>query len=117
MTKRALLVEDVPDISSLLAYLISHAGWEVDAVLSSAEALQLFAPRRYSLVIADINLGRGLDGVSLAQRLLALEPGLRVVLMSGDSVSEADRAQAAGLGRILVKPFDPERILALLAEL
>ena len=112
--KRALVVEDVPDIRDLLAFVIRHCGWEVDAVLSGTEALWLFQPGRYDLVLADINLGGGLDGIAVAQRLLQSEPGLRIVMMSGDSSGDAERAAAAGLGRILVKPFTPDELQAII---
>jgi len=117
--KRALVVEDAPDLSSLLAQVISLDGWAVDVVSDGAEALQTFKPGRYGLVITDINLGGGLDGIALALKLLALEPGLRITVMSGSSSTstDADRARAAGLGAILEKPFDPAKLLAMIRRI
>jgi CheY-like chemotaxis protein len=115
--KRALVVEDAPDLSSLLATVIRLSGWVVEVVANGAEALQTFKPGSYDLVITDINLGGGLDGIALAQRLLALEPGLRITVMSGSASADADRAKAAGLGSILAKPFEPKQVLEIIRRI
>jgi two-component system NtrC family response regulator len=112
--ERVLVVEDAPDISSLLAYIINRSGRAVDVASDGDEALRTFKPDCYSLVIVDVHLGGGLDGIALALKMLSLEPGLRIVLMSGSVSADAERAKSAGLGPILAKPFEPDQVLALL---
>jgi CheY-like chemotaxis protein len=115
-SRRALVVDDDEAIRRVLARAIGQSGWAVDVVATGAEALQTFKVGRYNLVMTDIDLGDGLDGITLARQLLTLEPTLRIRLMSGTSSTHVDRAKAAGLGPILEKPFEFQEIAKLLEE-
>jgi DNA-binding response OmpR family regulator len=108
--KRALIVDDEPELRHMLSRFLGISGWDAVAVASAAEALDAFKVGRFSFVISDVDLG-AVDGIALAWKLRALEPTLRIALMSGSSTAHADQAKAAGLGPILSKPFDLKEIV------
>ena len=66
----------------------------------------------FDLLVTDVQMPV-LDGISLAERALSANPGLRILFMSGYA-SEIDRARGLGGTNIsyLVKPFTLEQIRA-----
>jgi len=65
----------------------------VTAVASAAEALS-FSPDRetFDILVIDLNLGIGLSGTQLAQRLCERWPVMKVIVTTGDSGSDEARA-------------------------
>ncbi len=87
---RVLVVEDDADVRAVALAFVEALGcrWtacaSADAALAAlTEALDGHAP--YDLLFSDITLGPGLDGLALAERAQALQPGLPVLLTSGYS--------------------------------
>ncbi len=112
---RAVLVVD-PDSAvraSACAVLVS-AGLLAASAADGKEALRLVAGGtvRPDVLLTTIEL-RTMSGIELAARLLAIRPGLRVVMMTGDP----DRAAAARnhwpiVALVLMKPLDRVELVA-----
>lgn len=109
---RALVIEDDDSIRRMLSRCLSQWGWEPVACSSVADARAAFDVRRPELALCDVDLPDG-DGVELARALLAIDPRLRVLMMSGDPAN-LERAHQAGLSPALLKPFEPAELRALL---
>lgn len=104
--KRILIVEDEPSLLDLLSlYFTTKLGWEVVCAGSGAAALEAFEPGKFHMLLADVDLGDGPDGIEVARQMRQQEPPLRVVIMSGEPKNEA-KARNADLGTFLSKPFD-----------
>lgn len=111
--RAAILVVD-DDAAARDAYRAALAG-EFDLLLAEdgAAALALFGGRRVDLVLLDL-LMPGLDGLAVLERLRAADAAVRVLVVTG-----LDRAQAAlsavrlGALDVVVKPFDPDGLVAL----
>jgi two-component system cell cycle sensor histidine kinase/response regulator CckA len=111
---RVLVVEDEAVLRAAIARAIGRQGLEVLCAEDGLRALDLLAGPEgedIGLIISDIRMP-GLDGVMLAERALALRPGLPVLLVSG-------YADAPGRGRLaelevgfLAKPFALSDLLA-----
>jgi CheY-like chemotaxis protein len=116
---RVLLLEDDPGLRQASRRWLAARGLDVAAAATGAEALRLaadgFAP---DLVVCDLHLADGENGVDALQRLRAAAGrDLPALLLSGDS-SEAARALARVEGvRMLLKPVDPDELLAELRRL
>ena len=82
---RVLVVEDDEAFRATLLDLLQRAGAEAQGVRSAEVALEALqaAPALPQLVLSDICLGRGEDGLGLARTLRARWPNLPVILMSG----------------------------------
>lgn len=104
--ERVLVVEDEEGARDGLRQLLELLGYEVVAVASGEAALALESGGSFHVLLTDYVLP-GLDGVTLAQKLLARWPAVQVILMSGYAEDEFVRqAVASGQLRFLAKPFD-----------
>jgi DNA-binding NtrC family response regulator len=103
--RHILIIEDDCDVRRFLARFVEISGGKAVAVANGPEALDAFRPTEFDMLLTDVDLKGGIDGIAVAKELLALQPGLRVAVMSGNPKNEA-RAQEAGFGTFLAKPLD-----------
>ncbi|MES2718681.1 MAG: CHASE domain-containing protein [Pseudomonadota bacterium] len=107
-----LYVDDDEVVALTVQALLENAGYRVSWLSQASQALaQVQAdPAAFDLVITDYNMP-GMSGLALAEALLALAPGLPVVLASG-YVTEDLQARARGLGvqAVLFKEHSVERL-------
>jgi CheY-like chemotaxis protein len=105
---RVLLVDDDPPVQLALRRMLEALGYDVTAAGDGEEALALF--RRdsgaFDAVVTDQTLPR-LCGDALARALLALRPGLPVLICTGYSERlDEERASQIGAAALLMKPLD-----------
>ena len=72
--------------------------------------------RTWRNYLSAIDLDAGVDGINLAKTLLALDPGLPIVMISGDPFNAA-RVKKARLGHFFTKPFQIESIASVLRQI
>lgn len=114
MTHRILVVDDQPDLR-LLIRLTLRAQGEVVLAASAAAALAQLAESAYDLLVLDICLGDGVNGLALCRQLrdAPATRGLKIMLLSGcGQTSEVEAGLAAGADHYMVKPFSPEELAA-----
>ena len=96
--------------------LIKH-GFEVHAAATAQDALEhLTCGAPCDLLLTDLNLGPGMDGVALAWRVRELRPGLQVVYASG-SYHRLDEFQAVPGATFIPKPYNPDRLCTMLCHM
>ncbi|HEY0525981.1 MAG TPA: response regulator [Stellaceae bacterium] len=105
---KILLVDDHDDIRRLVATALGNEGYRVEVAKDALKARRAIARGRYDLVIADVALPRGEDGISLVAH--AREQGCGVLLISGSYAAE-ERLKGSGL-TYLMKPFRVASFLA-----
>ena len=113
-----LAVDDSPSMRGMIAYLLRQAGYEVLEADDGEKALALAKARRVDLVLTDQNMPN-MDGLSLVASLRALPEYRRVpilMLTTESSAEMKERGRAAGATGWMVKPFDPERLVGMLAK-
>src|SRR5688572_12818085 len=114
---RILLVEDAMDARFLLTEILKSRGYEVDDVSTGHSALQQIGCSIYDLIILD----RGLPDLSGIQLLAALRANPRtkttpILFVTGDGdVSSQVEGLRAGADDYIVKPYEPEILLARVA--
>jgi CheY-like chemotaxis protein len=99
-----LLVEDDADSRDALHDLLVAFGLRCTAVPSAEEAIRLAPGERYDILLSDVTLP-GMSGDDLARTLRSVQPGIRVVLVSGYG-DAADIGGAIPGARLLPKPID-----------
>jgi response regulator RpfG family c-di-GMP phosphodiesterase len=105
-TRTILLVEDEETTRLFIQRFLEREGYAVTAVDAAEEGIVEAGETPPDVLIADIHLP-GLSGIELASFLLAQDPMLPVILMTGDPDEElARRALAAGPVQYLLKPFE-----------
>jgi PAS domain S-box-containing protein len=84
-----LLVEDEPAVLEAVKMMLTHLNYRVLTANNGKEALAVYARQKadIALVLADMVMP-GMDGSNLLQRLKALAPSVRVVMMSGYPLGE-----------------------------
>jgi two-component system cell cycle sensor histidine kinase/response regulator CckA len=112
-TETVLLVEDDPEVQSLLLRVLVQAGYEVSLAGDGAEALVVAARMDVpaDLLITDLIMPR-MGGRELASQLQFMYPALRVIYTSGYTQETAlyDDAKA-GRVTFVQKPFNPNDVL------
>jgi DNA-binding NtrC family response regulator len=106
-TGTVLLVDDDPEVRSVTAQLLEMSGYTVIAASNSPEAIACFQRhgREIDVLVTDLVLANGLNGLDLMSALLAERPTLPVLLITGYSEALANSPHA-GSAPVLVKPFD-----------
>jgi len=109
---RILLAEDDDQMRGFLSRGLRRAGHAVDAVADGETALQRSHHVEYDLLLADVVMP-GIDGIELARRLTARQPGLRIMFITGfAAVAMQDERLAPQRPRILSKPFHLRHLIA-----
>jgi CheY-like chemotaxis protein len=98
----ALVVEDNPDVAEVTRQLIEQLGYTVQTAENAQAALALAERVPFQIVISDIVMAGGIDGIALAKTLRQRRPDLPIVLVTGYS-SSASAAEAEF--SVLRKPF------------
>jgi DNA-binding NarL/FixJ family response regulator len=114
MDDRILIVEDDLLVASQMEMALSDAGFDIAGVATTPEeALHLAGTRSPTLVVMDIRLAGGGDGIDTALELFRLH-GIRCIFASAYSDDEARRraAPAAPLGW-LQKPYTMDSLTAM----
>jgi len=112
--RKALLVEDDPDIVELVAHYLARDGWMVDHCPDGREALRLLPDGGYHLLILDLQLP-GLDGLSVCREVRRDKRTHHIpMVMLTARAEEADRVVGLEMGAddYVVKPFSPKELLA-----
>jgi PAS domain S-box-containing protein len=114
-----LVVDDVPEQRELATSMLTRLGYRVSTAASGEEALAWLKANRAELVVLDMIMDPGLDGLETYRRILEIRPGQKAVIVSGFSETERVRqAQALGAGAYVRKPYILENIgLAVRREL
>ncbi|MCW5691863.1 MAG: PAS domain-containing protein [Pseudolabrys sp.] len=110
--KTVLLVEDDADVRIVITAQLRHLGYRVQTAANGMEAIDLIAsPAHIDVVLTDIVLPGGLDGVSLVKEAMAARPRIAVLCMSGYEPSQKHR-KWLGLQNIgfLEKPFHTQSL-------
>ena len=118
---RILLAEDDDQMRLFLSRGLQRAGHVVDSVGDGTAALALAKAVNFDLLLADVVMP-GLDGIELAREVAQLQPGIRIMFITGFA-AVAMREQdlmSPNRPRVLAKPFHLrhliEEIEALLLE-
>ncbi len=116
---KILLVEDDEDVREVTCALLKHSRWDVDAVSSAEEALEL-DEGDYKLVVSDIRLGPSrIDGLQLVDELRSGGSRIPILLISGYTQKEVRECYdpAEGVVLFLEKPFNPVKFLSAIERL
>lgn len=114
---RVLLVEDDDDNRELMSEVLETAGYEVVTAASGAEGLRKLSEQPVDVVITDVGMP-GMSGLEVACAAKRIAPTVPVVVVTGYAEREDIRAsRGREVDAVLVKPVDPDRLTASVAEL
>lgn len=114
MAKTILAADDSRSILQMVSMTLRGAGYQVVEAADGQAAYELAARQSFALVITDLNMPR-MDGITLIQKLRAtpsykFTPMLMLTTEAGAAFKA--KGKAAGATGWLVKPFDPQKLIA-----
>ena len=111
---RALVVEDDPAISELLALVLKYEGWQVSVVHTGAAAITEASASRPDAVLLDVALP-DMDGFEVLRRLRVDAQELPVIFVTAcDSAADRAAGRALGCNGYLAKPFALDELIGIL---
>ena len=114
-----LVIDDVKEQRELAAMMLRRLGYTVELAASGEEAIEYLKTRKADLLILDMIMDPGIDGLETYRRISAMNPRQKAIIVSGFSETErVKEAQEMGAGAYLRKPYVMEKIgLAIRHEL
>ena len=116
--KRVLVIDDASLVRLYYRSALESAGFEVAEALNGLEALEALLGERFDLLIVDVNMPQ-MDGLTLVRNLRGL-PNYKhtplLVLTTENTPERKMEGREAGATGWLVKPFNPERLLATVSK-
>jgi DNA-binding response OmpR family regulator len=110
-----LIVDDDPQIVKVLEELLAELGYDRQSAETGPEALRLVPEFRPDVVLLDLGLP-DMPGQVVLERLRGTDPGLPVVMLTGNTDTElARRTLAQGAFDYVEKPFSLTRLEQVLA--
>lgn len=109
-----LAVDDSASMRQMVVFTLKGEGYEVTEAVDGQAALDLAKKHKFDLVLSDVNMPR-MDGITLAKELRGLPDFKFTPILMLTTEAGADKKQegkAAGATGWIVKPFNPEQLLA-----
>ena len=119
MGKVILTVDDAATIRKMVSFTLRGAGHQMLEAADGVQALETLRSGLVDLVITDVNMPN-MGGIELTRRMRALPSFLKtpIVLLTTESDPQKKaEGRAAGATGWMVKPFNQEQLLALVAKL
>jgi PAS domain S-box-containing protein len=108
---RILLVDNELPVMTVLGEMLAEVGHHVLPVGSGAEAVRVFVPGGFDLVMTNLGM-TGLTGWDVAERVRASDPHVSVIFITGWGLQAEDRERCRKLGvlNVLFKPVGPNEL-------
>ncbi|MFY8351667.1 response regulator [Pseudoalteromonas sp. SSM20] len=116
--KKILAVDDSASMRQMVGFTLKKAGFDVTEAKDGSEALEIAKGESFDVVISDVNMPV-MDGITLIRELRALPaykftPMLMLTTESG--LDKKTEGKAAGATGWIVKPFNPDQLLAVIKK-
>jgi two-component system, chemotaxis family, chemotaxis protein CheY len=118
MSKTALIVDDSVSMRQMVAYTLTKAGFTVIEGSNGQEGLDKLTGQKVELIITDLNMPV-MDGIEFI-RQVRTKPQYKftplLMLTTEGSMEKKQAGKQAGATGWLVKPFNPEQVLQVIAK-
>jgi len=114
-----LVVDDIKEQREIASKILSQLGYSVNTAKSGKEAVEFLKKETADLVVLDMIMPSGIDGLETYKRIIELHPMQKAIIASGFSeTNRVKEAQQLGAGKYVKKPYTVQKIgLAVKAEL
>ncbi len=111
-----LVLDDEPIVGKRLQPALAKVGCEVEVFDDPKPALARIAEKEFHIVVTDIRMDE-VDGIEVLERVLALHPATKVIMITGYATVEVAReALAKGAFDFIAKPFKPQELRDVIAK-
>jgi two-component system NtrC family response regulator len=108
---KIIVVDDTPEIRSVLSEILSAKNYEVKTAATATEGLVLMKKENFDVGLIDINLP-DIEGLELIKIFKSLQPQIESIIITGNaSIENAVKAMENGAFAYLTKPFEMSEVL------
>jgi two-component system, cell cycle sensor histidine kinase and response regulator CckA len=112
-----LVVDDVAEQRDVATGLLRRLGYEAHAVSSGEAAVEHLKERKADILVLDMIMAPGIDGLETYERVLKVNPKQKAILVSGFAeTGRVRKAQKLGAGAYLKKPYIMEKLAIALRD-
>ncbi len=105
------VVDDIAEQRDIAARLLTQLGYQVHSISSGEEAVEYLKTNKADILVLDMIMEPGIDGLETYKRVLAINPKQKAIIVSGFSETErVKEAQKLGAGAYVKKPYVMEKI-------
>lgn len=115
---KILAVDDSASMRQMVSFTLKGAGHDVVEAVDGVDALAKAKGAKFDLVVSDVNMPN-MDGITLIKELRALPDFKFTPMLMLTTESAGDKKQqgkAAGATGWIVKPFNPDQLLATIGK-
>jgi PAS domain S-box-containing protein len=114
---RVLTVDDEPMMTKAVVRMLKPSGHVVVVAGSGEEAMQTLEEQAFDVVLSDMGMGQGMNGLELAAAVKQRWPEVRFLLATGwGAAIDPGEARSRGVESVLAKPYHPVDLLRALAN-
>lgn len=115
-TARLLVVDDDTAVLKSLEAVLVRSGFDVSAVETVPQALELISRKRFDVLLADMNIGEAGDGFTLVSAMRRVQPDACTFILTGyPDIESAIKAIRNQVDDYFVKPLKVEQLLSAIA--
>ncbi|MBN1931968.1 MAG: response regulator [Desulfobacterales bacterium] len=118
MSKVILTVDDSASVRQMVSFTLKQAGYDVLESVDGQDALNKLTANQVNMLITDLNMPN-LDGIGLIKKVRAESryKFMPIIMLTTESQEEKKaEGKAAGATGWIVKPFNPEQLLAVIKK-
>jgi CheY-like chemotaxis protein len=112
--ERVLVIDDEPQIRSMLRLMLERAGYEVEEAPDGMEGIRIYRENPVDLIVSDLIMPNK-DGIGMMIELKKEFPDIKIIAMSGGGLNKPEGylegAKKLGANWTLTKPIDREELL------
>jgi DNA-binding NtrC family response regulator len=113
---RVLIVDDEQDFLETVVNRLQKRNIETTGVRSGEEAIQTMKDKAFDVVILDVKMPGGMDGIETLREIKRIQPLAEVILLTGHaSVETSVEGMKLGAFDYLIKPVKLEDLLSKMA--
>jgi DNA-binding NtrC family response regulator len=113
---RILIIDDDENITKVEAEILEDQGYSVDIAGTGTEAIKKTQKNHYDLMLVDIKLP-DMEGIEILNKIRDSTPKIRKIMVTGyPTLQNAVAAVNRGADAYITKPFDVEKMLAIIKE-
>ncbi len=102
-----LVIDDVVELRTMASDMLSKLGYTVFTAASGLEAVEFLLKKKVDILVLDMIMPPGIDGLDTYRKIIETHPGQKVVIASGFAETErVKELQRLGKGLFIKKPYN-----------
>ncbi len=116
--EKILVVDDDEYAKDIACRYLKKSNYKAESVSSGEEAIKLIKKKKFDLIILDMLMSPGMDGLDTFKKIQEIKPGLKTLIASGFSeTSRVREVLETGLSKFVKKPYSYAKLMSSVQEI